>query len=161
MSTPAFSLKATSVRSDPQRRFFLPFNRCDPIDPGPRETQHAGGTGGGDGEMCGGPGSGRGRVPDHHQVFPHRPSLLPCYSHWWVTDGDTRTGPRATRTEDLTRSWTGVIKSLERKTWPVGNEYPISCSVKKLTHLKCLAIAKNFNRSAFLGQVFFPLLSKV
>lgn len=54
--------------------------RCDSIDPGPGEAQHPGGAGRGDGEMCGGPGARRGRVPHHYQVLPDRPSLLSGYS---------------------------------------------------------------------------------
>lgn len=34
---------------------FVSFTRCDPNDPGPRETQHLGGAGRGDREVCGGP----------------------------------------------------------------------------------------------------------
>lgn len=59
---------------------FLSCIRCDSIDPGPGEAQHPGGAGRGDGEMCGGPGARRGRVPHHYQVLPDRPSLLSGYS---------------------------------------------------------------------------------
>lgn len=34
---------------------FVFSTRCDPNDPGPRETQHPGGAGRGDREVCGGP----------------------------------------------------------------------------------------------------------
>lgn len=97
------SYRSQFVSADPQTRgfacflilislsrdscfLFLASIRCDQIDPWPREAQHAGGAGGGDGEVCGGAGAGRRRVPHHHQVLPHRPPLLPGYADRWVDD---------------------------------------------------------------------------
>lgn len=78
-------LTLISLSSD-SRFLFLPSIRCDQIDPWPREAQHPGGAGGGDGEVRGGAGARRRRVPHHHQVLPHRPPLLPGYADRWVDD---------------------------------------------------------------------------
>lgn len=125
---------------------FLPCVRCDPIDPRPGEAQHPGRAGRGDGEMRGGPGARRGRVPHHYQVLADRPSLFSSYSDRWVTPLITQqTGSRSEPAGSSARSDRSGQRSLRaggldgsRLWWErdLTTIQSICCS-KSRSHLDC------------------------